>query len=177
MGSDNFPCSIILQVPLPDGNELINKTINSTFDFTGLSSETFSSNLGSHYGPDYTTGSNANVNFAIVFGVLFSGVTGIMAGANMSGELKVPGKSIPGGTLSAVGFTFVVYVLLSVLTAATCTTDLLTNNYIFMMNINFWGPLVTIGILTATFSASLSNLIGASRVLEAVAKDNIFGKS
>lgn len=43
--------------------------------YTGLSLETFQENLYEHYGQDYSAG-NSPVTFAIVFGVLFSGVTG-----------------------------------------------------------------------------------------------------
>lgn len=70
------------QVPLPDHPNFNNVTIYS--NYTGLSLQTFKENLYPHYGHDYTSG-NTVVTFAKVFGVLFSGVTGIMAGANMSG--------------------------------------------------------------------------------------------
>lgn len=159
-------------VQKPAENILSNIT---AFNYTGLSIDTLKGNLFSNYSQDYSSGGKM-VDFATTFGVLFAGVTGIMAGANMSGELKNPSKSIPRGTLSAVAFTFTCYILLSILIAFTTPGLLLRNNYLFLMPINLWPPFTAIGILTATFSTGLSNLIGSSRILEALAKDQVFGK-
>lgn len=69
---------------MPDENQLVqNKTNPVNVTYTGLSMDTFKSNLFENYTQDYTSGGK-EVNFAIVFGVLFSGVTGIMAGTLIS---------------------------------------------------------------------------------------------
>lgn len=65
---------------------------------------------------------------------------------------------------------------MSILTAATCTRDLMQNNYLFMAGVSVFPSSVAVGLLTATWSAALSNVIGGSRVLEALAKDRVFGK-
>ncbi|XP_050545917.1 solute carrier family 12 member 9 [Daktulosphaira vitifoliae] len=166
-----------LQIEVPAANIFVNQTTNHTvlLNYTGLSLATLTENLNPAFGFDYTS-NNIAVTFSSVFGVLFCGVTGILAGANMSGNLKNPSYSIPRGTLGGVLFTFTSYVSLSIFIAATCSRELLQQNYVFLMPINIWPPFISIGILTATFSASLSCLIGSSRVLEALAKDYIYGR-
>uniref|UniRef100_A0A8C4RT78 Solute carrier family 12 member 9 n=1 Tax=Erpetoichthys calabaricus TaxID=27687 RepID=A0A8C4RT78_ERPCA len=143
-------------------------------NFTGFKLSTLQGNLMPHYVVDYTTG--AMMSFATVFAVMFNGCTGIMAGSNMSGDLKNPSYSIPRGTITAVVFTYIIYNLLCIMVACTCDRLLLQNDYSFMRDINVWHPIVTIGIYSSTISAAMSNLIGASRILYALARDDLFGK-
>jgi amino acid transporter len=49
--------------------------------------------------------------FWVVFAVFFPASTGIMAGANLSGDLKNPRRSIPLGTMAAIGVSLVVYLV------------------------------------------------------------------
>lgn len=55
-----------------------------------------------------------------------------------------------------------------------CRT-LLQEDYGFFRAISLWPPLVLIGIYATALSASMSSLIGASRILHALAQDDLFG--
>lgn len=63
------------------------------------------------------------------FRTLFAG---LMAGANMSGELARPNVSIPRGTLQAVFTTLLTYVLTAFLLCLSCSRDLLQQNYMVL---------------------------------------------
>ena len=68
-----------------------------------------------------------------------------------------------------------VYIILMFFISATCSKELLLHNYTFLQPISFWPPIIFIGIILSSFSAALSCLIGASRVLYAMSLDGMFG--
>ena len=116
-------------------------------------------------------------SFQNVFGVIFPAVTGIMEGANLSGDLADPAKSIPLGTLGAQGTSIIIYLLLIVGCAGCYDAGLLRNDYTVMQE-TAWGDigyyLVIIGVLIATSSSALGSLFGGSRVMQAIARDKLF---
>uniref|UniRef100_A0A673YA29 Solute carrier family 12 member 9 n=1 Tax=Salmo trutta TaxID=8032 RepID=A0A673YA29_SALTR len=166
------PRTILLPAALPVHNNTGPQPPNMA-NFTGFKLDTLLGNLDADYAVDYTTGTM--MSFATVFAVMFNGCTGIMAGSNMSGDLKNPSNSIPRGTITAVIFTFIIYNLLSLMVACSCDRILLQRDYSFLRDINVWNPLVTVGVYSSTMSAAMSNLIGASRILYALARDDLFG--
>lgn len=111
--------------------------------------------------------------FWVVFAVFFPASTGIMAGANMSGELKNPRRSIPLGTMAAIIMSLFVYLAGAYWLMRVATVDELNSNYTIMIDRAFWGPAVLGGLLAATFSSALASFVGAPRILQALGSHSI----
>ena len=108
-----------------------------------------------------------------LFAIFFPAVTGFEAGVSMSGDLKDPRKNIPMGTVMAILVGFVVYVGLAFFFAYTVDRDTLVNDPAVLFNISLVPQLVIAGILGATLSSALGSILGAPRILQAVAIDRI----
>ena len=117
-------------------------------------------------------------SFWFIFALFFPAATGIMAGANMSGELKNPRRSIPIGSLSAIAISYVIYMALAYWFATIATPEELVGNYNVAIDYSLWKPAIIAGLLGATFSSGLSSIVGAPRILQALAEHKvIFGEN
>ena len=115
-------------------------------------------------------GDFADAGFWKVFAIFFPAVTGIMAGANMSGDLKDPKKAIPLGTISSIVVTMCVYIGIAYLAARIASPEELRTNQMIMVDKALWGPAVIVGIMGATLSSALGSMLGAPRILQALAQ-------
>jgi amino acid transporter len=112
--------------------------------------------------------------FWAVFAVFFPAVTGIEAGLGMSGDLKNPAKALPRGTLAAIAVGYMVYMALPLfIDAKVKNLDLLRVDYNIMQSIARWGWLIVAGIFAASLSSALGSLLGAPRMLQALANDRV----
>ncbi len=113
------------------------------------------------------------VGFWRVFAIFFPAVTGIMSGVGMSGDLKNPGRSIPRGTLLAVGVGYIIYMILPLILHARADANSLIIDPLIMRKISFWGDAILLGVWGATLSSALGSILGSPRVLQALARDNV----
>lgn len=155
---------------------------------TGWSVTTASKNVFSDYRGE---------TFFSLFSVYFPSVTGILSGANISGELKDPQKSIPKGTITAIAITSSSYFFFAIMSGfcivrdasgvyndteimpcgpgfnLTCEYGLENRNQMLEL-VSAWRWLIYAGNFAATLSSALACLVGAPRVFQALCRDKIY---
>ncbi|KAI9665101.1 MAG: hypothetical protein M1821_006549 [Bathelium mastoideum] len=143
-------------------------------DYRGINPGTFLGNLWPHF----TKGADGSQikgreNIQDLFSILYPATAGIFAGASMSGDLKHPSKAIPKGTLYGLLLTFVAYTLVILALAFTVTRDSLYRNSNMIQEVNSSGVVILLGEFAASFFSALMGVIGAAKLLQALARDEI----
>ena len=196
-----FALLIVSQADFVVGTFLVPTDDQRSKGFVGYNATLMASNLWNAYSVNEESGYQHN--FFSVFAVFFPAVTGIVAGANMSGDLKDPSTAIPKGTLLSIGITFASYLGYAILAAGCSLRDasgiieevrLLDGNITqtfddcldrdcsfgllhsqqMMEVMSAWGPLIYAGCFAATLSSAIGSLEGAPRVLQAISSDQLF---
>ncbi len=121
-----------------------------------------------------TSGYQDGESFWTMFALFFPAVTGIMAGANMSGDLKDPARSIPRGTIAAVFVTGLIYVSQVILMGGSRGRDTLTSDAMVIADIALISGTIAAGVFAATLSSALGSMMGAPRILQSLSRDNLF---
>ena len=135
-----------------------------------FSMETFKLNL---YALDPAKGGTP---FWSLFAIYFPSVTGFIAGINMSGDLEDPGKNMLRGTIYSLSVASLVYGLQILLYGGAFTREELIQHPFEVMEKNALfgaGFMVIAGVCAATLSSALGRFVGAPRVLQAIARDEI----
>ncbi len=112
--------------------------------------------------------------FWVLFAIFFPAVTGFTQGVSMSGDLKDAGKSLPTGTFSAVGLSFLVYLGAAVVFAGAADQPALVADYNAMNRVAIFQSLIFAGVIAATLSSAMASFLGAPRILQSMAADRIF---
>lgn len=119
--------------------------------------------------PDYKDG----YSWFTVFGVFFPTVTGVLAGINMSGDLRAPSIEIPNGTLAALGTGTFLYLAFVILLGATCKRETLLTDFLIAAKVSAIRIMLLAGLYVSSMSSCLGAMYGTPRVLQSIAQENV----
>jgi amino acid transporter len=129
------------------------------------------------FATNWTSGyTDPSFSFWTMFAIFFPAVTGIMAGINMSGNLKDPGRALPRGTFAAIIVGGIIYGLQIVLLGgAAGRQQLIGLPFHSLIDTALFGLgfMIPFGVFCATLSSALGSLIGAPRILQALGQDKV----
>ena len=115
-----------------------------------------------------------SLGFWAIFAIFFPAVTGFTQGVSMSGDLRDAGRSLPRGTFAAVALSTVVYVSVAILIAGNASSSDLIEDTSILNSIAAFGPLIDAGVIAATLSSAMASFLGAPRILQSLASDQVF---
>lgn len=153
--------------------------------------------IAENFFPDYRLSEGVEHNFFSVFSIFFPAATGILAGANISGDLRDPQGAIPKGTLLSIVLTTFSYILLAFMAGAVMERDAsgnitelingtftdcvdrhcpwgLQNSFQVMELVSAFGPIIYAGCFAATLSSALASLVSAPKIFQALCKDQLY---
>lgn len=133
--------------------------------FTGWLGTTIANNTWADYQDNYT--------WFKCFGVFFPTITGILAGINMSGDLKNPSVNIPNGSLAAITTGTFLYLMFIITLAATVTREALLKNFSITADISAVIVLLLAGLYVSSMSSCLGAMYGTPRVLQSIANEKV----
>ncbi len=116
------------------------------------------------------------IPFWSLFAIYFPSVTGFIAGINMSGDLEDPGKNMMRGTIySLLVASFVYGIQIILYGGAFARSEIIEKPFEVMKDNALFGAgfMVIAGVCAATLSSALGRFVGAPRVLQAIARDEI----
>ena len=131
----------------------------------------FMDNIWPMYEPDPTT--EISPTFFSLLAIFYPSVTGILAGSTRSAVLSDPARSIPAGTLAAIGTTTFIYIFTVWLFGITIANSTMKENKLVVADIAYpSGFIVKIGIIMSSIGAALQCMSGAKSLLAAIALDD-----
>jgi len=128
------------------------------------------------FADNWSARSPSDYRFWTLFAIFFPAVTGIMAGINMSGDLRNPNRSLSRGTLLAVAVGGLIYALQILLMGGAASRAMLIDSPYGVLIANALlgaGFLVVAGMFSASISSALSSFLAAPRVVQAIARDRL----
>ncbi|KAG5677662.1 hypothetical protein PVAND_007399 [Polypedilum vanderplanki] len=108
-----------------------------------------------------------------VFGIFFPTVTGVLAGINMSGDLRTPSLDIPNGTLAALSTSTFLYMVFIIFLGATVHRETLFTDFLIAKRVSAITFLLLAGIYVSSMSSCLGAMYGTPRVLQSIANEAV----
>ncbi|CEF71320.1 Solute carrier family 12 member 8 [Strongyloides ratti] len=146
---------------------------------SSLNSKTFNNNREPYYGEFNCTDIGINLHlpgnesFFSVFGVFFANFLGVLAGTNMSNDLREPRRNIALGELSAISvssFTCLIFILSL---GAIVDRQFLLCDSLINEKVSLTGIMFLTGLYLSSLSSIVGSLLGSPRVLQGLAAEDI----